>query len=75
MALAEAGYPNADVNGPEHDPGVILSGPNGVPERVCWRAFSVCGLNQACWECWRMMIGEDCPVDEPGIEDCGRDRG
>lgn len=55
MALAEAGYPNAEVNGTDTDPSVVLTGDRGVPGEVCWRAFKVADFPcTPCWDCWQM---------------------
>lgn len=53
-ALAEAGYPNAKVTGPDDAPNVLLgTAADAVPDRVCWMAFYVAGFpEQACWPCW-----------------------
>lgn len=75
MALAEAGYPHAEVVGPAEDPSVTLDGPRGVPSQVCWRAFSVAGCaSTPCWQCWMGSYFQDCAALGLGVWDCGRVR-
>ena len=63
-ALTEAGYPNATVFGPADDPQIALSGPDGVPDHVCWQAFEVLsritGTFHACFECWDQDQADTC---------------
>lgn len=79
MALAEAGYPNAEVK-PLYggiDCAIILSGPNAVPDEVCWRAHHVAnptGTVLPCWTCWDWGTADACLADRPLVRDCGIDR-
>jgi hypothetical protein len=54
MALAEAGYPHAEIFGSDHDPVVTMSGPNGAPDHIVWRAFRLAFADDGpCFNCWR----------------------
>lgn len=69
MALAEAGYPDATVHGDDDDPSIYLSGPTGVPDRVCYLAHRVArGETEAtasvCWPCWNAERGEACEAGD-----------
>lgn len=63
-ALAEAGYPNADVSGPDYDPSVPISpsgGRGGAPAEVLWRAFRICSERPTpCFTCWEVGYGDEC---------------
>lgn len=63
MALAEAGYPNAAIGGPDDDPDVLLGTdePGAVPDRVVWRAQRLAhGDSRPCWPCWQTGDGTHC---------------
>lgn len=77
MALAEAGYPDAEVRS-DTDGGaaVMLSGEHAVPDEVCWRAHVVAQSvpDVPCWTCWTLDSSEVCLALGEGVEDCGVDR-
>ena len=67
MLLAEAGYPDADVQA-THDGHAEVNltegAPGAVPERACWQAFHVLDpIGTPCWPCWD---------DGTGPEECAR---
>lgn len=71
MALAEAGYPDADVHGPDDEPAVALSGPNGVPDEACWKAFAVARCEfQPCFKCWMAGREDECSAVGLGQKEC-----
>jgi hypothetical protein len=78
MALAEVGYPDADVTGSEDDPAVWLAhenrGADGtVPHSVGWQAFRIAGApDLPCLACWCDGYAEsgDCQAVGRGIVDC-----
>ena len=50
MALAEAGYPNVDVDARS---GVMGMPKNAAPDAVRWRAFVLADPDGTeCWPCW-----------------------
>ena len=50
MALAEAGYPDAEVSYLNSSDQVKVS--LSVPHAVAWRAWAVTGETRMCWPCW-----------------------
>lgn len=75
MALAEAGYPDAQVRGTEDEPTVCI---NQVPALVLWRAFAICGIGQTpCFACWYYAPNDDdgsaaCAARGRIVDTCGR---
>lgn len=76
MALAEMGYPEAQVREAEDGPVEILAGlvdcvaePLTLPPMsVAWKAKAVAGVLTSCWECSRRFRGDACthdPYTEP----------
>lgn len=59
-ALMEAGYPDMVLYDPESPNEMHLAA--DVPAEVVWRAFTITGLNDACWPCWIAHV-EDDPAD------------
>jgi len=60
MALAEAGYPDVDVDCVDGRLGV----PGIIPAEVTWRAWAVTGEALMCWPCWSSeATPDDCTHD------------
>lgn len=63
-ACAEAGYPHAQINGPDHDPSITISGAGGVPDRIVWQAFDLLavveGKPHCCFQCWDLDAATRC---------------
>lgn len=58
MALAEAGYPDVPITGPDDDPSVTM---NKVPDRVVWLAFRLAtATDKPCFSCWEVGYGDEC---------------
>lgn len=87
-ALAEAGYPGAEVvecaGSGEGERAVTITrwSQRSIPLEVCWRAYRVAGTSGPCLECWTFSRSYD---DARGCllwdgenavlaRDCGRDR-
>lgn len=67
-ALAEAGYPDADVRIDADDEITVHNyAAQNIPDKIVWKAFEVTGLASACWPCW--IDGYVCGVeDNPACE-------
>lgn len=77
MALAEAGYPDAQVT--EDRDGVWVtterSGVRCLPLRIVWRAFTtVDPAETVCWQCYEARTHDLCLALGARSEDCGVSR-
>jgi len=74
MALAEAGYPNATIDGSDNEPVVDLSDAGAPPSEMCWKAFRVagCEFTPHCFDCWHEAYDDsECPHPWPEVASAG----